>query len=93
MVSGIRVRDATATRLASQDGGLYAACASNSLPEEFDEALDVTFTSGRCQFDALYYLAGPPHMVEEAYRATVSLGVPKSRSAMRYSVSTENADR
>ena len=36
------------------------------------------------QPDALYYLAGPSRMVEEAYRATTSLGVPESR--IRYEV-------
>ena len=36
------------------------------------------------QPDALYYLAGPTRMVEEAYRATASLGVPDSR--IRYEV-------
>lgn len=34
--------------------------------------------------DAIYYLAGPPGMVEEAYRATALLGVPESR--IRYEV-------
>ena len=29
--------------------------------------------------NAIYYLAGPPRMVEEAYRATTSLGVPEWR--------------